>query len=74
MKENEKKLLATNLSDITATIVAVCLISAIAIVCWNHRAQIFHLCTLGFFDMLAIFGLIWCVSKTISIGKGGCDI
>lgn len=44
------------------------IISFIGKICWNHIASLFQLPLLQFFDVLAIWGVVWCICKTIKIG------
>jgi len=56
------------LQDIVSIAIQGIIISFIGKICWNHIASLFQLPLLQFFDVLAIWGVVWCICKTIKIG------
>lgn len=62
------KLVLAVLQDIVSIAIQGIIISFIGKICWNHIASLFQLPLLQFFDVLAIWGVVWCICKTIKIG------
>ena len=62
------KLVLAVLQDIVSIVIQGIIISFIRKICWNHIASLFQLPLLQFFDVLAIWGVVWCICKTIKIG------
>ena len=62
------KLVLAVLQDIVSIVIKGIIISFIGKICWNHIASLFQLPLLQFFDVLAIWGVVWCICKTIKIG------
>ena len=62
------KLVLAVLQDIVSIVIQGIIISFIGKICWNHIASLFQLPLLQFFDVLAIWGVVWCICKTIKIG------
>lgn len=62
------KLVLAVLQDIVSIAIQEIIISFIGKICWNHIASLFQLPLLQFFDVLAIWGVVWCICKTIKIG------
>lgn len=62
------KLVLAVLKDIVSIVIQGIIISFIGKICWNHIASLFQLPLLQFFDVLAIWGVVWCICKTIKIG------
>ena len=61
------KLVLAVLQDIVSIVIQGIIISFIGKICWNHIASLFQLPLLQFFDVLAIWGVVWCICKTIKI-------
>lgn len=62
------KLVLAVLQDIVSIAIQGIIISFIGKIYWNHIASLFQLPLLQFFDVLAIWGVVWCICKTIKIG------
>lgn len=68
MEKKIEKILINTLFNILVAGIRGVILSCIGLFCWNYIASVWGLLTLHFVDFLTIYGLIWCLLKTIVTG------
>lgn len=68
MEKKIERILVNTLFNILVAGIRGVILSCIGLLCWNYIAPVLELPTLHFVDFLTIYGLIWCLLKTIVTG------